>query len=381
MKVMKNSTLHSRRLWLLALAVPCVLGAAACKRSVAEVAEPAAAASASGNSATVSAESVKNAEPVKTEPVTLLEVPRTLRLTGTLRGDREADLAANASGRVLQVMIERGDQVKPGQVLAKLDVRAATLSASEARAQADSARAQEEQARDECARYEQLKARGAISELEYQQKVTQCRTLPLTVQAASARASLAAQNVGDGIIRAPFAGQVAERFIEVGQYVRQDSKVASIVSVDPIRLELAVPEAEVARVSVGAVVTFGVSSYPGRRFSGKIRYVSGVVRPSTRDLVVEAVCDNPERLLMPGMFADVELEVGSQKLPSVPKAALLSRDEQSRLFVLNGARLEERVVALGPALGERVSVMKGVNLDDKVVVSDASRLANGQVIQ
>src|SRR5690606_42100641 len=64
---------------------------------------------------------------------------------------------------------------------------------------------------------------------------------------------------------------IAERFIEVGQYVRQDSKVASIVSVDPIRLELAVPEAEVAKVAQGAVVTFGVSAYPGRRFSGKVR--------------------------------------------------------------------------------------------------------------
>lgn len=373
---MKNPSLQSQRRWLLAVAIPCVLGAAACKRNVAEVAEPpASVGAASGNA------EAANAEPVETQPVTLLEVPRTLRLTGTLRGDREADLAANASGRVLRVEIERGAQVKPGQVLAKLDVRAATLSASEARAQADSARAQEEQARDECGRYEKLKERGAISDLEYQQKVTQCRTLPLTAQAAGARAELAAQNVGDGIIRAPFAGLIAERFIEVGQYVRQDSKIASIVSVDPIRLELAVPEAEVARVSVGAVVTFGVSAYPGKRFSGKIRYVSGVVRSSTRDLVVEAVCDNPDRTLMPGMFADVELNVGSQKLPSVPKAALVSRDEQARLFVLNGGRLEERVVALGPELGDRVSVVKGVSLEDKVVVSDAARLANGQVVQ
>jgi membrane fusion protein (multidrug efflux system) len=378
MIVMKKSTLHSQRLWLVALAVPCALGLLGCKRSVAEVTEPPPAAT---RSEAVGPEGSRNAEPVRTEAVSLLEVPRTLRLTGTLRGNREADLAANASGRVLSVAIERGDQVKPGQVLARLDVRAATLSASEARAQADSARAQEEQARDECSRYEKLKERGAISDLEYQQKVTQCRTLPLTAQAASARADLAAQNVGDGIIRAPFGGLIAERFVEVGQFVRQDSKVASVVSVDPIRLELAVPEAEVARVSVGAVVSFGVSAYPGRRFRGKIRYVSGVVRSSTRDLVVEAVCDNPERLLMPGMFAEVELEVGSQQLPSVPKQALVTRDGQSRLFVLKGGRLEERVVALGPALGERVSVVKGVNLDDKVVVSDASRLANGQLIQ
>jgi RND family efflux transporter MFP subunit len=318
---------------------------------------------------------------VKTEPASSLDVPRTLRLTGTLRGNREADLAANASGRVLSVGIERGVQVKLGQSLATLDVRAATLSATEASAQAASVHAQVEQARDECDRYDKLRERGAVSDLEYQQKVTQCRTLPLSAEAATARAALATQNVGDGVIRAPFAGIIAERFIEVGQYVKQDTKVATIVSLDPIRLELAVPEAEVAKVSEGAVVSFSLSAYPERRFSGKIRFVSGVVRASTRDLVVEALVDNPERLLLPGMFADVELTVGTQKLPSVPKASLLRRDEQARLFVVAGGRLEERMVALGPSLGERVSVVRGVSLDDRVVVSDPSQLNNGQAVE
>jgi membrane fusion protein, multidrug efflux system len=341
-------------------------GLPACRRPAAEAADaPALAPSAS----------------VRTEPATALEVPRSLRLTGTLRGDREADLAANASGRVLSVSIERGVQVKPGQTLAKLDVRAATLSATEARAQAASARAQEQQAHDECARYDQLKEHGAISDLEYQQKVTQCKTLPLSAEAATARADLAAQNVGDGVIRAPFAGIIAERFIEVGQYVRQDTKVATIFSVDPIRLALAVPEAEVAKVTEGAAVSFSVSAYPDRRFTGKIRFVSGVVRASTRDLVVEAVVDNPDRLLLPGMFADVELLVGSQTLPSVPKASLVSRQDQSRVFVVAGGRLEERVVALGPALGERVAVLRGVNINDPVVISDPSQLSNGQTVQ
>jgi RND family efflux transporter MFP subunit len=341
---------------------------AGCKRSAAEVGEP--------RDAPALAAPVK----VQTQAVTAALVPKVLRLTGTLRGNREADLAANATGRVLSVGIERGVQVKPGQVLAKLDVRAATLSASEARAQAVSARTQQELARDECDVYAKLKERGALSDLEYAQKVAQCKVLPLTAEAASARADLAAQNVGDGIIRAPFAGIIAERFIEVGQYLRQDSKVATIVSLDPIRIELAVPEAEVSKVSEGAVVSFGVSGYPGRRFEGKIRFISGVVRASTRDLVVEAVVDNKDRLLLPGMFADVELSVGSQQLPSVPKSALVVRNDQSRLFVLTGGRLEERVLALGPALGEQVAVLRGVNVNDQIVVSDPSALVNGQAV-
>ncbi len=227
---------------------------------------------------------------MQTEPVQVIDVPHVIRLTGTLRGDREADLAANAAGRVLSTSVERGEQIKPGQVLAKLDTRAASLSATEARAQAASTRAQEEQARAECKRYEELKGKGAISDMEYQERVTQCRMLPFNLQAASARAALAAQNVGDGLIRAPFAGVVTERYVEVGQFVRQDTRVVSIVSVDPLRLEIAVPETHVAHVVQGAELTFTVASYPGKTFDGKVKFVSGALRPATRDLVVEAVC-------------------------------------------------------------------------------------------
>jgi membrane fusion protein, multidrug efflux system len=318
---------------------------------------------------------------VRAEAATLMEVPRTLRLTGTLRGDREADLAANASGRVLSTSVERGEQVKPGQVLARLDTRALALSATEARAQVDSARAQEEQARLECDRYEQLKAKGAITDLEYQQKITQCRTLPLSVQAATARAALAAQNVGDGLIRAPFAGVITERFVEVGQFLRQDSRVVTIVSTDPLRLQLAVPEAQVQSVKEGASVTFGVSAFPGKRFEGTVRFVSGALRATTRDLIAEAMVPNPSRALLPGMFADVELTIGSERLPSVPKSALLMRDDQARVFALVAGRLEERIVALGPERGDRVAVSHGVRDTEQVVVSELTGLSNGQRVR
>lgn len=323
----------------------------------------------------------KPAIEVKSEAVTTIEVPRTLRLTGTLRGDRETDLAANANGRVLATSVERGEQVKPGQVLAKLDTRAASLSATEARAQVDSSRAQEEQAKIECDRYEQLKAKGAITDVEYQAKITQCRTLPLNVQAASARAALAAQNVGDGLIRAPFAGVITERFVEVGQFLRQDSRVVTIVSADPLRLQIAVPEGQVASVKEGAEVSFNVAAYPAQRFAGRVRFVSGALRATTRDLVVEALVPNPDRRLLPGMFADVELVIGSEKLPSVPARALLEQDDQARLFAVVAGRVEERVVALGPKLGDRVSVRHGVREQEQVVVSDLAALSNGQRVR
>jgi RND family efflux transporter MFP subunit len=348
------------------LASALLLGAGACKSRAAEP----------------SAETPsQTAISVQTETVTEVEAPITLRLTGTLRGNRETDLAANASGRVLATSVERGEQIKPGQVIAKLDVRAAALSASEARAQAESARAQEDQARVECERYQKLREKGAISDMEFDQKISQCRTLPLTAEAATARARLAAQNVGDGVIRAPFAGVVTERSVEVGQYVRQDSKVVTIVSLDPLRLEMAVPESDVGKVQEGAEVTFAVTAYPGRRFAGKIRFVSGALRSTTRDMVVEALVDNADKALKPGMFADVELSTGTRKLPSIPKAAVLERDGQSRAFFVVNGRLEERVLSLGPALDKRQSVLKGAALGEKVALGELAKFSNGQKVR
>lgn len=308
------------------------------------------------------------------------EVPRVIRLSGSLRGYRETDLAANAAGRVMATSVERGAQVTPGQLLAQLDVRAASLAATEARAQAENVRAQEAHAKGECDRYEQLKAKGAITDLEYERVTTQCRTAPLTVAAAAARASMAAQNVGDGAIRAPFAGVVSERFVEVGQYVRQDSRVVTIVSVDPLRLELAVPEAEVARVKEGAEVRFRVAAYPERRFTGKVRFVSGAVRAASRDLMAEAVVENGDKALMPGMFADVELVVGVDKLPVLPKGTYVERGGKAHAFVVEGGRLQERLLQLGQSAGDLRGVHKGVVLGDSVVRGDLSALTNGQPV-
>ncbi len=318
---------------------------------------------------------------VKTAPVSVLEVPTTLRLSGSLKGNQETDLAANAAGRVLATQVERGATITPGQVLARLDVRAAALSAADARAQAASIQAQQQSAAQECARYEQLKQKGAVSDLEYDRVQAQCRTLPLNVQAATLRAQLAAQNVGDGVIRAPFAGVVTERYVEVGQYVRQDSRVVTIVSLDPLRLELAVPESEVGRVKVGSNVTFSVAAFPDRKFTGEIRFVSGALRSTTRDLVAEALVKNPEKLLLPGMFADVELTTGTQKLPGVPKAALQQREGQAHAFFVVDGRLEERILSLGPTTNETASVLKGAAPNEVVALGPFERLSNGQRVR
>jgi Cu(I)/Ag(I) efflux system membrane fusion protein len=125
-------------------------------------------------------------------------------------------------------------------------------------------------------------------------------------------------------------------------------------------------------------VGFKVAAYPERRFEAKVRFISGAVRPETRDLTIEALVENSDGLLKSGMFADVELVTGKRKLPTLPKSSLVDRDGRSHAFFVVDGRLEERVLSLGPEAQNRVGVLKGARLGDQVVIGDLENLTNGQ---
>ncbi len=314
---------------------------------------------------------------VATEKVSEVEAPQVLRLTGTLRGMREADLAANASGRVIKTLVERGDEVKAGAVVAQLDTSTAALSLAEAKVAVATSRTQEQIAKTECERWEKLHEKGVVSPAEYDQVTAKCKTTPLGLEAAEARQNIVAKNIGDGVIRAPFAGVVAERHVDVGEYVQASSKVITLAQVAELRLELTIPEASLAQVKRGADVTFSVAAYPGKTFHGTLRHLSGSVRATTRDLVAEAVVPNEEMLLRPGMFADVSVVIGSKRLPSVPRAAVFEAKDKSRVFVVEDGRLVERVVSVQADVDGQVAVRDGVRPGELVVVEGQARLVNG----
>lgn len=314
---------------------------------------------------------------VETAPVTLRLVPRYLSITGQLKSAREADLAASADGRVTAVFVERGSSVKAGEVLAQLDVRSAALSAVEARAQADGAVIASENARTECERARSLLASGALSRAEFDRANGQCRTSVSAVAAAEARARLAAQNVGDGAIRAPFAGVVAERYLDVGEYVRRDSRVVTLVDLSAMRLELTIPEANIAYAQPGAKVVFSVAGYPDRTFTASLAFVGASVRSTTRDLVADATVDINDAALRPGMFASGRLVAGEEKFPVVPKTAVVTRDGKPTAFVSVGGRIEQRLVQIGEPSGGDLVVTRGVADGENVVIAPSSELRNG----
>jgi membrane fusion protein (multidrug efflux system) len=318
---------------------------------------------------------------VTTAVVARRPVTRALTLTGTLTPNRKSDVAADATGKVTAASIERGTVVAAGAALVRLDRRGAALTEEEARAQADAARTQQALADTECARADKLFAGGAINQAEHDRARAQCDAARAQALAASARARQASKSLGDAVVRAPFPGVIADRLVAEGEYVRPDTRVATLVEIDPLRLELSVPEAAVAALERSAQVDFEVAAFPGETFHGKVRYVGPSVRRQSRDLIVEAVVANPGRRLLPGMFATARLVLGQEPQPVVPAAACKRDGEVDRVYVVANGRAEERLVSLGAREADGFTVLSGLAAGERVIAPLVPGLRDGAKVR
>jgi membrane fusion protein (multidrug efflux system) len=297
-----------------------------------------------------------------------------------LDAKERTDLAANAAGRVVRTFVERGQRVAAGDVIAQLDTRAAVLTRSEAEANAKSVAEQLASARADCDRYEELLKKGGITKQEYDRAIGQCRTQSASQEAARARAASAGQTIRDASIRAPFAGVIAERFAHVGDYVRADTRVATLLVDDPLRLRLSVPEPSIPYAKEGVLVTFETASMPSRTFSGAIKFVGREVRATTRDLVVEAWVDNREGVLLPGMFVTAHLPTGDAMRTVIPRTALVPLGAEQSVFAVVDGRLQQRVVQVGAPLDGAVVILDGLRKGERVV-TDPSKSHDGQLVE
>lgn len=352
-----------KRLSLVGLALA-LTGAAGCGRS--------------GAAAATSADAEAAPIAVKLVAAEVVKAPRVVTLSGSLIGAEEAQVAAGAAGKVIATYVERGSIVKKGTILARLDSRAVSAQAAQAAADVQAMKAQAAGAELDCGRVERLNTKGAISKADYDKARTQCQTTKWSVAAAEAKRSLTADALRDTEIRAPFAGMVEERAVSAGEYVRVDSRVVTLVNTDSLRVEITVPEADVAQVRQGMQVSFrAAGDNGGRVYNGKIRYVGPSVRKQSRDSVVEAVFSNDTHELRPGMFVTARLAVGERELPAVPATAVRSDGTLRHVFVDVNGRLEDRLVQAGEQVGSQVPIVSGLKAGEQVVAELTSDVRDG----
>jgi membrane fusion protein (multidrug efflux system) len=230
--------------------------------------------------------------------------------------------------------------------------------------------------------YDQRRAQVDVAQQQFQMAQNAAEQSYRSLQAARARVDLARKAAADTTIRAPFAGLVAERLVSIGDYVTRGAHVATVVRVDPMRIELTVPEQAISLIKVGQSVQVTVDAYPGESFAAKVRYVSPSVRADQRALTVEAVASNPDGRLKPGLFATASIQqpAGAPAL-LVPTTAVETVAGTSRVYVIKKDKVEERIVTLGEPVGQQVEITSGLVTGETVAAAPKGHLADGMDVR
>lgn len=374
-----------------------------------------------GSSSDAVAAAAAKPEPLSITTATVESRPidRFLHVTGSLVADEQAEVSAEIAGRVVETPIERGTRVAAGTALVRISASETSAQLAEADANAAqiearlglaagqpfdpmrvpdvmNARASVDLAEAEFNRIKSLLDQRVVSQSEFDQRRAQVEAARQqfqmaqnvaqqsyrSLEAARARIGLARKSLADTSIRAPFAGIVAERLVSVGDYVTRGARVATVVRVDPLRVELTVPEQSIALVQVGQPVRLTVDAYPGETFVATVRFVSPSVRADQRALTVEAIAPNADGRLKPGLFVTAGIrQRASTPALLAPASALETVAGTSRVFVVIGDKVEERIVTLGERVGDQIEVTTGVAQGDIVALEPRGRLLDGTAVR
>jgi membrane fusion protein (multidrug efflux system) len=308
-----------------------------------------------------------------------------LSAIGSLRAERGADLSAEVAGIVDTIDFHSGEDVKAGQLLLRL------------------------RSADDAAHLESLKASAALAEITYNRDKAQLEAGALSQaavdsDAANLRSSKAQVTEQQALldkkqVHAPFAGHLGIRAVDLGQFLAAGTKIVTLQQLDPIYVDFYLPQQSLSQISVGQKVKATSDAYPDQNFAGQITAINPQIDTDTRNVQVRAALGNPERKLLPGMYANVGIEVGAPvryiTLPLtavsynpygatayivVPQDKQAGKDQPAAKDQPAGAGalvVKQVFVTTGATRGDQVAILKGVSVGDRVVTSGQIKLKNG----
>ncbi len=365
------------------------------------------------------AETKKQTGPVEVQasPVVHREVRRVVDSVGTLFPFDEAIISAEIEGPVEKVNVDLGDRVAQGQVMVQISdeeqrylvaqmeaqlrqslerlglkdendkVKDIRLTPEVRRAQADLTDADQrlrrvrslvEQGIGSQQDLDEAQARSQSLQAAYDAMLNQTRNLIRDVERTRAVLDLQRKKLRDTQVRAPFAANVKERQVTVGQYVRPNTPLLTLVKIDPIRLRAEVPERMAPWIKVGQVAEVIVEAFENRKFRGKIWRISPTVDQSKRTFVVEALIDNRNAELKPGSYARVRVETDKvERIRLIPVSAINYVFGLNKAYAVSGGVVEARDVKLGDRYGQDVEITEGLEDGEMVATSQVARLDTG----
>lgn len=319
---------------------------------------------------------------VEVEVASVDTVTVDVRAVGSLEAEALVTVRAESPGRVIRIPVAEGTRVGSGTLLLLMDT---TKLAAEVRAAEGSvarARADRENLARQVERNRALLDQGAISPQTFDDLRARAEVADAALQEAEARLELARRRLDDASVRAPFAGEVGQRFVDPGAYLEPGDPLFELVDDDPLEIDVQIPERHLGRLELGRRVELQVRSRPDEVFAGTVSFVSPVVDPVNRTVQVKARVANPGRELRAGQFADVRLALESRPdAIVVPEAAIVPGRERDVVYRVREGRAEQVTVTLGARAPGRVEIRSGIQAGDTVVVAGQQRLRDGAPIR
>jgi membrane fusion protein (multidrug efflux system) len=291
--------------------------------------------------------------------------------TGTMVAVQGVTVGAELGGKIIAIDFESGDKVKAGDLLVRIDV-----SAEEA--QLRSAEAAAKLARVNLKRNRNLRKNKTVSQADLD--TAEANFKQATAQVDNMRAAIAKKT-----LRAPFAGNLGIRQVNLGQIVETGAPVVTLQTIDPIYVDFSLPQQRFSVLAPGTEVKVTSDAAPGEVFKGKIIAVNSEVDQITRSVRVRATLDNSKELLRPGMFGNVEVLLPiKQDVLAIPATAVLYAPYGDTVFVIDEVTdettgdekliLRQQIVRLGEAQGDYVAVVKGLKEGERVVTTGVFKL-------
>ncbi|WP_341503983.1 efflux RND transporter periplasmic adaptor subunit [Gallaecimonas sp. GXIMD4217] len=293
--------------------------------------------------------------PVSVAEVKVAAISARYQGHATLEAESDATVVARVSGLVEAIQVEEGDEVSAGQVLALIEPRRYQL-------ERDKLAAETRSVAQELERLKKMQAKKLVS-------AETVDKLSLRLESAKASLALAELDLQYAAVKAPISGVVSRRHVKAGHLARADEALFDIVQHDVLRAEVAVPEHYLAPIRQAKLAQLRFAALPGDVFEARVSRVSPVVDAATGTTRVTLHLNNPQGLLLPGMFAEVDIQYDThEQARLVPRQAVINQGETARLFVIGQENVAElREVTLGYGDNDWVEVLKGLDEGEQVV--------------
>ncbi len=301
-----------------------------------------------------------------------------LEAVGSTRAVNGANLSGQVAGIVSALHFESGADVQKGDLLVELD------------------------AADDIAHLNALKATATLNKTTYDRDSTLGQTGAVSKEVVdtdkgnymNALALVDQQQalVDEKSIRAPFAGRLGIRQVDLGQYLAPGTPIVALQQLDPIFIDFYMPQQALARVKVGQAVSVKIDTFPDRSFAGKISAINSQVDAATRNVQMRATVENKDKVLLPGMFATVDIDVAApQKYVTLPQTAISYNSYGDIVYLVDDkgkdANGQPQLVArqifvtTGETRGDQVAVLSGVKDGDTIVTAGQMKLHNGTPVK